>query len=311
MTAPSTSIRSNDSAAVSGSDRRFVVGDERPIHVLSLGAGVQSSTLALMAAHGEVPHLPLPTAAIFADTQDEPASVYQWLATLRGLIDAAPHPFPVHVVTRGRLSAKAIEMNRTKDGRLFSKTDIPFFTRNDDGSQGKITNRGCTRDFKLAPIMKKARELGNVPRKARDGNRVHVVQWIGISLDEIYRMKPSRDWWAESIWPLVDLRMNRHDCKRWMADHGFPEPPRSSCVYCPYHNNHEWRRLRDEEPEEFAKAVEFERQLQETKSASENFKTVPFLHRSLVPLSEVDLSTDEERGQLNLFNSECLGMCGV
>jgi hypothetical protein len=48
-----------------------------PIHILSLGAGVQSSTLALMAAAGEV--TPMPTAAIFADTQDEPASVYRWL----------------------------------------------------------------------------------------------------------------------------------------------------------------------------------------------------------------------------------------
>ena len=45
----------------------------QPIHVLSLGAGVQSSTLALMAAAGEV--TPMPTAAIFADTQAEPARV--------------------------------------------------------------------------------------------------------------------------------------------------------------------------------------------------------------------------------------------
>lgn len=285
---------------------------ESPIHILSLGAGVQSSTLALMAAHGEVPGYPRPSAAIFADTQDEPASVYRWLDQLIGYINAAPFPFPVHVVTKGRLSDKSLEMNITKDGRLFSKTDIPFFTRNnDDGSQGKITNRGCTRDFKLAPIMKKARELGNVPRKRRKGNQIHVVQWIGISLDEIYRMKPSRDWWAECAWPLVDMRMNRHDCKRWMEAKGYPEPPRSSCVYCPYHNNYEWRRLRDEEPEEFARAVEFERKLQETKAASANFNTTPFLHRSLAPLDQVDLSTDEERGQGDLFNNECIGMCGV
>jgi hypothetical protein len=282
-----------------------------PIHVLSLGAGVQSSTLALMAAHGEVPHLPHPVSAIFADTQDEPESVMRWLDQLIGLINAAPHPFPVHVVTKGRLSDNALKMRMTKDGRAFSTTDIPFFTLNYDGGQGKITNRGCTRDYKLAPIMKKARELGAVPRKRKTGNRVHVVQWIGISCDEIYRMKPSRDWWAESIWPLVDLRMNRHDCKRWMEAKGYPEPPRSSCVYCPYHNNHEWRRLRDEEPKEFARAVAFEKKLQETKAASSNSKTTPFLHRSLVPLDQVDLSTDEERGQGNLFSNECLGMCGV
>jgi len=48
-----------------------------PLHIISLGAGVQSSTMALMAAAGEI--TPMPTAAIFADTQDEPASVYRWL----------------------------------------------------------------------------------------------------------------------------------------------------------------------------------------------------------------------------------------
>jgi hypothetical protein len=42
--------------------------------VLSLGAGVQSTTLALMAAHGEVG--PMPDCAIFADTCWEPKAVY-------------------------------------------------------------------------------------------------------------------------------------------------------------------------------------------------------------------------------------------
>lgn len=64
---------------------------------LSLGAGVQSSTLALMAAAGEV--TPMPDGAIFADTQAEPASVYRWLDRLETML-----PFPVHRVTAGSLS---------------------------------------------------------------------------------------------------------------------------------------------------------------------------------------------------------------
>lgn len=271
-----------------------------PIHVISLGAGVQSSTMALMAAAGEI--APMPVAAIFADTQDEPKSVYNWLDWLEKEL-----PFPVHRVTRGRLSERSLTMVRTKDGRLFSKTDIPFFTLNHDGSQGKIVNRGCTRDFKLAPLMRKAREIGNIKRGQKT---VGVVQWIGISLEEIYRMKPSRDRWAESRWPLVELRLNRADCLRWMKHHGYPQPPRSACIYCPFHSNSEWRRLKLEEPQEFLKAVVFEKQLQMAKSKSQNFRTTPFLHRSLKPLNEVDLSTEEENGQMT-FNNECEGMCGV
>ena len=62
-----------------------------PLHIISLGAGVQSSTMALMAAAGEI--TPMPTCAIFADTQDEPASVYKWLDWLEPKL---PFPSLIH-----------------------------------------------------------------------------------------------------------------------------------------------------------------------------------------------------------------------
>jgi len=60
------------------------------LRVLSLGAGVQSTALALMAAHGEVG--PMPDCAIFSDTGWEPAAVYEHLARLRS---GNVLPFPV------------------------------------------------------------------------------------------------------------------------------------------------------------------------------------------------------------------------
>jgi hypothetical protein len=36
-----------------------------------------------------------------------------------------------------------------------------------------------------------------------------------------------------------------------------------------------------------------------------------FMHRSCVPLDEVDLSTAADHGQVDMFNNECEGMCGV
>lgn len=272
-----------------------------PIHIISLGAGVQSSTMALMAAAGEI--MPMPKCAIFADTQDEPQSVYTWLDWLEKQL-----PFPVHRVTRGRLSERSLKRKVTKDGRRYSKTDIPFFTLNSKNQIGKITQRGCTRDFKLAPLLKKAKEVGQI---ARGQKTIGVIQWIGISVDEIYRMKPSRDLWAQHRWPLVESRMNRSDCIHWMSAHGFPKPPRSACIYCPYHNDHEWRRLKTDEPSEFEKAVQFEKAVVKAKRESANFDCVPFLHRSCVPLDKVDFSTEEENGQTNFFNNECEGMCGV
>lgn len=274
---------------------------------LSLGAGVQSSALALMAATGEVG--PVPTAAVFADTQAEPASVYEWLDWLEAEIARSSHPFPIHRVTAGSLTVRALEMRVTADGRRFSKTDIPVFARGADGSIGKVMNRSCTADFKIKPINRLVRQLAGI---RRGQSKTTVTQWLGISKDELQRAKDSRDPWMQLRYPLIELGMTRAQCVEWMRRRGYPTPPRSSCVYCPYHSNAEWRRLRDEEPEAFAQAVQFERDLQAAKHSSDNFRSTPFLHKSCVPLDQVDLSTREERGQLALdFADECSGVCGV
>jgi hypothetical protein len=133
-------------------------------------------------------------------------------------------------------------------------------------------------------------------------------QWIGISLDEAIRMKPSREDWQVNRWPLIEKRMTRNDCLRWLERHDYPRPPKSSCTFCPFHSDDEWRFLT---PEEFAEAVEIDRRLRSRPPQAYRTKGTLYLHRSCAPLEEVDLSTAEDRGQLNLFNNECEGMCGV
>ncbi len=274
---------------------------------LSLGAGVQSSTIALMAKHGEI--TPMPDAAIFADTQAEPASVYKWLDWLEPQL-----PFPVIRVTRGDMTSESLIIKDRKDGTgRWSKSLIPAFIQNKDGSKG-IMGRQCTYSYKVEQLERASRLHGKVKRGQKN---VTVTQWIGISWDEIQRIKPSRVAWSQHRWPLVELRMGRRDCIKWMESHGYPKPPRSACVYCPFHSDNEWRRLRDQEPEEFQRAIRFEKDLQEVKAKTERMRGIPFLHPSCVPLDQVDLSTDIERGQLSLwldeqsFGNECEGMCGV
>lgn len=146
----------------------------------------------------------------------------------------------------------------------------------------------------------------------RGEKTVRVIQWIGISMDEMQRMKPSRYPFCEHRWPLIELRMSRHACLEWMQRGNYPKPPRSACVFCPYHSNNEWRRLRDEEPEQFARAVAFEKRIQAAAASDEVTNSIPYLHASRVPLDQVDLRTDEERGQTMMqWQDECEGMCGV
>lgn len=273
---------------------------QTPWNVLNLGAGVQSSTLALMAATGTI--TPMPDFAIFADTQAEPASVYKWLDWLETQL-----PFPVHRVTNGNMTEAMMTFRTAKDGRVWTKSMIPAFMQATDGSIG-LLGRSCTADYKIAPILKNLRRLCSIKRGEK---QVQITQWIGISYDEIQRMKPSRDAWTQHRWPLIELEMRRHDCIAWLKKHGYPEPPRSACSYCPFHSNKEWRRLKDHEPEAFAEAVRVEKELQRTKAETDNMKSIPWLHRSCVPLEEVDLSTEMDAGQLDMFGNECEGLCGV
>lgn len=270
-------------------------------HYISLGAGVQSSTMALMAACGEI--TPMPNAAIFADTQGEPAEVYDWLDWLEKQL-----PFPVYRATFGDLAKDALRIRRSsKSGKLYSKALIPLFTKNPDGSKG-ILQRQCTRDYKVNVINRKIKELLGV-KAARRSAGVMAVTWVGISRDEIIRIKPSHEPWIENRWPLIERNATRQECLRWMERHNYPRPPRSACVFCPYHSDAEWFRLKTEHPDEFAKAVAFEKAFQEVAVRQETMTGTPFLHDSLVQLDKINF--DPDRRQQSLFGNECEGMCGV
>jgi len=270
---------------------------------LSLGAGVQSSTLALMAAHGEIG--PMPDAAIFADTQAEPESVYHWLDWLEKQL-----PYPVYRVTKGNLADGAVELKQHQTKPIqYAKWYIPAFTDSPNGGNG-ILGRKCTQEYKIEPLRKKQKELAGITHGQKN---VTVTTWIGISWDEAQRMKASRDAWCQMRWPLIELRMKRHHCLEWMKDHGYPEPPRSACTFCPFHSDTEWRKVK-QEPEEFAKVVEFEKKMQSVAKLDGLLRYTPYLHPSLKPIDQVDFRSDEECGQGLLWNTiqnECSGMCGV
>jgi len=119
-------------------------------------------------------------------------------------------------------------------------------------------------------------------------------------------MKPSRVKNIVNQYPLIDKGMTRNDCLRWMESNQYPKPPRSACVFCPYHSNHEWHRLKTEYPNEFQKAVEFEKQMQF--NADGILQTIPFLHPSLKSLDTVQFKDEK---QVELFGNECEGMCGI
>ncbi len=267
------------------------------LRVISLGAGVQSTTMALMAAHGEIG--PMPDCAIFADTQSEPKAVYRHLDWLEGQL-----PFPVHRVTVGSLREQII-LAMTGSARMDGRP--PFFTKS-----GGMLRRQCTHDFKILPIERKVRELLGLRKGQRGPKHPVVEQWIGISCDEAIRMKPSRRSYIKHRWPLIEIGKSRHGCIGWCAVNGYPRPPKSACTFCPFHDDVAWRRQRDDDPEAFADACEIDRVIRPGMPGPKRPKGEAwFVHRSRVALADADLSTPLDWGQPDLFNNECEGMCGV
>jgi hypothetical protein len=266
-------------------------------HIISLGAGVQSTTMLLMAAHGEI--VPKPRYAIFADTGWEPRAVYHHLEWLKA--EASRHGIEVVVAAKSNLRDDLIEACDL--GTRFAS--IPFHIINEKGKPG-MARRQCTKEYKIEVIQKKVRELlGYQPRQRIPKGAV--VQWIGISLDEIQRMKPSRVHWIVNRHPLIEKEMTRGSCLVWLERHGYPQPPKSSCIGCPYHNNRAWLEMKRNDPEAWAEAVEIDRKIRHIG----RFKGQAFLHPQRVPLDQVNL----DENQMDIFDdgfiNECEGMCGV
>lgn len=258
------------------------------MRVLSLGGGVQSSTLLLMAVHGELEL----DRAVFADTQDEDPETYEYLEELVPIAERAG--IPVDIVTKGHLGAVVLSGTR---GSI-----IPLYVMQPDGKAAPVM-RQCTRDFKIRMVIRQVRAI-------RKDAPVEMV--MGISLDEIQRAKVgtlTEAPWATYANPLLDCHMTRTDCERWLTERGHRIPPKSACYYCPYLSNQRWRDMRDHRPETWQRAVAFDAAV---RHANPKLNGPAYLHRSLVPLDMVDLSTPRERsaaaGQVDMFEvGECTG----
>lgn len=281
----------------------------QPLKVLSLGAGVQSTTVLLMSCRGVLPKL---DAAVFADTQWEPDEVYEHLEWLTD--QAAKAGIPVHRVSNGNLRQHTLEgfvRGSRAEGERYAS--LPLYVLNPNGSQGMI-RRQCTREYKIVPIERFIRRELLALKPGERAPADAVDQWFGISADELRRVRISRDHWKRHIYPLVGLPeemlnrpFTRLMCHDWLREH-YPhrEVPRSACIGCPYHTNDEWRRIK-QNSEQWADAVEVDCAIRH----ADGMDGEVYLHRDCVPLEEVDLRTDEDKGQMAFgFRAECLGYCG-
>lgn len=254
---------------------------EPAFRALSLGAGVQSTALALLAAQGVTPTYDV---AIFADTGWEPAAVYAHLDRVEAEV-LEPAGIPLHRVSSGNIRSDALD-----PAHRFAS--MPLFVKNKDGGNG-MARRQCTSEYKLRPIKAEIRRRLGYVHPAPVPKGVHVVQSIGISTDEIGRAKDSGIGYLKSVFPLLDLGMSRADCDRYLKSRGWTSVEKSACIGCPFHGNAQWRHLRANAPEEWQDAVDFDHQIRNgsarANAKGQELRGQMYLHRSRLPLDEAPI----------------------
>ena len=255
------------------------------MRVISLGAGVQSTALLIMSDRGEIDRADY---AVFADTGAEPQKVYEWLDFIESKVS-----IPIVKCSNGNLYEDILKGGRT--------ASLPLHTLKDDGTKGMVM-RQCTFDYKIMPIQRQVRALMGYKKYQRIKEQAEML--IGISTDEMHRIKPSKVKWIKHRWPLIEIKMNRSDCIKYVEQAIGATPPRSSCIFCPFHDDEEWLRVKNGPKEEWEKVIMIEKKLQ----SLPKFKSKVFLHEARVPIDEVKF--DLEKDQLDLFGNECEGMCG-
>lgn len=248
------------------------------MRVISIGWGVQSFTLAAMAALGDIDPV---DAAIHADTTHERSSTYAFAERWTPWLEARG----VRVVTVVSRNAQPVK----KVMSVF--TDIPAYTLSNNGDGLGQLRRQCTGEWKISGIKRWL-------QANRHGQPV--TQLLGISLDEWRRAKDSDVKYIQHVYPLLDMRMTRNDCVNYLERHGLEVPGKSACVFCPYHNKRAWQEMKHEDGDDWRKAVEVDEAIRQVRPPYDLF-----VHSSRIPLIDVDLSTPEDNGQLRLLNEEC------
>lgn len=309
--------------------------------IMLFSGGVGSTTTMLKIFAGE---LPKPDLVVMSDTGKESNRT---LATAMAIKEMA-YGLGIQVIIEPpmpELHQVGVELDIWKDvgATLPVRAAPPVFVRSAEGSTGAMS-RVCTSSIKIRThdyVIKKwlmVKGYAPVPKGYsfkhgalwQNGELIHwrswpriniprdicTEMWLGYTLDELSRGNALMNAWQKPAYPLIELRMKRDDCLRYIEEIGVVHPGKSACVMCPYRSDKAWLAMAKKDPRGFAEAVDYDHFLRtpEAKKAGGAFAKVRgemFLHRSCRPLDEIDFEgiADNKRGDAAMFEFEMLMDC--
>ena len=273
--------------------KKYAKGNiDADLKVISLGMGVQSTAVYLMSSLKY--KLEKADYAIFADPGAEHQETYKMLEWLIKW-QKANNGIEI-LINKKRNLYKDIKEGYKENKNIRS---IPAHTK-DKG----IVRRQCTQYYKIDPVIKTIREIYGLKK----GQRMKPTEmWLGISTDEIQRMKECWKYNIDYFYPLIYHNLTRKDCIEFFKDNNFPVPVKSSCTFCPFHSNDYWKEIQKENGRAWKEAIAVDRQIRNSTKKGDKDKL--YIHNSCKPLEEIDF----DDGQLELFEGfNCdEGYCGL
>lgn len=230
--------------------------------ILSCGAGMQSTALALMSCENARkgilhPMVPIYDAVLYCDLNCDPPWVAAQVRFIARACEESGIPFYIlHTDLYGHY------MKNFGVGRVVS---IPFWGTDEDGKKNRMP-RICTIDFKIRLMQKFVRYdlLGYRPgEKLRKedvkGHEMH----IGFSKEEQRRIFDNPCPLFVNKFPLVEMSLERPDNYRYCLEVWGMKTKASACIICPFHRNYFFRFIKRHAPEDYEKVLHFDRLLEE------------------------------------------------
>lgn len=239
--------------------------------ILSCGAGMQSTALALMACANKLLNenraesfnfrymekVPIYDAVLFCDLGLEPDWVMNQVLFIKEACEWSGIPFYI-------LNSTLYEdyMNNFGTKRV---TSIPFWSVDENGKKGRMM-RNCTLDYKIAIMQNFVRwELLGYKKGQRtkpEDIKAHEMH-LGFSKEEEHRCKENKHKMFINKFPLCEMNLVRADNYAYIKDVWGLETKASACCFCPFHTNYFFQYIKENHKYDYDRTIEFDQMLED------------------------------------------------
>ena len=272
------------------------------MQILSYGAGMQSTALALMSCENAKakdkppwPLVPVYDAVIYCNLGLEAPWVYKQLEFTKKACEDAGIYFKILDTFLYQDFLENFGERRT--------ISIPWWTLSEDGHKSKMP-RFCTIDYKVEEISRFVRwELLGYKKgqKLQDKDLKAHTMHMGFSYEEKRRCSNNPNKLFVNSFPLVDMHWERPDCYAYILEKWGMDTKASACPFCPFHRNYYFQYIKEFSPETYKAVLKVDDLLRD-KTPKPPMDSDLFISRSRKRLEEL---TPEDCN-----DAECFGYCG-